>query len=228
MKKILVLSSGGLDSTVLLYKAVKEVGADNVIALNIYYGQKHDKEMEYANWQYEHLGIRSYTCNLAQAFSFNVNSCSLIKGSNKEIKHETYAQQLEADKFVNSYVPFRNGLFLSYAASVAIQLGCDDIYYGAHADDAAGNAYPDCSPDFIEHMTQAIKIGTAETITMRAPLWKLNKAGVVKLGLELGMTHEEFEHTWSCYEGKETPCGTCGTCRDRRAAFEANGITDIA
>ena len=62
---------------------------------------------------------------------------------------------------------------------------------------------------------------------MEAPWWDKNKAGIVAAGLELGMTHEEFEHTWSCYEGKETPCGTCGTCIDRKEAFEANGIFDI-
>lgn len=62
---------------------------------------------------------------------------------------------------------------------------------------------------------------------MESPLWNLNKSGVVKMGLDLGMTHEEFEHTWSCYEGQEKPCRTCGTCIDRKEAFIKNGIYDI-
>lgn len=231
--KILVLCSGGLDSTVCLYKAVKAVGAENVIAMNTFYGQKHAKEMEYAKWQCEHLGVELHSVDLSQIFSFNKDCCALLQGSKMEIKHESYADQLKELKdagkapTVTAYVPFRNGLFLSYAAAVALQLDCEQIYYGAHADDAAGRAYPDCTPEFIQYMDKAIEEGTAGKINMQAPLWDLNKAGVVKLGIELGMTHEEFEHTWSCYEGGDKPCCTCGTCRDRKAAFEANGIMDI-
>lgn len=233
MSKILVLTSGGLDSTVCLYKAVKEVGAENVIAMNTFYGQKHAKEMEYAKWQCNHLGVELHNVDLSQIFSFNKDCSALLKGSKMEIKHEAYADQLKELKdagkapTVTAYVPFRNGLFLSYASAVSLQLGCDIIYYGAHADDAAGRAYPDCTPEFIEAMNKAIEEGTAGKVHMVAPLWNLNKADVVKTGIGLEMTHEEFEHTWSCYEGGETPCKTCGTCRDRKAAFVANGINDI-
>ena len=101
------------------------------------------------------------------------------------------------------------------------------IYYGAHADDAAGRAYPDCTPEFIRAQATAIEEGTAGKVKMEAPLWNRDKTLVVALGLKLGMSHEEFEHTWSCYEGKEEPCKTCGTCRDRKAAFVANDINDI-
>lgn len=228
--KILVLSSGGLDSTVLLYKAVDEVGADNVVALNMFYGQKHAKEQEYSNWQCEHLDVPVYDADLSAVFSFNPHCSALLKDSNVDIVHKSYAEQLEdlgGEGTVTAYVPFRNGLFLSYAAAVALQLGCDKIYYGAHADDAAGRAYPDCTPEFINAMMTAIKEGTAGKVTMQAPWWDKNKAGIVAAGLNLGMTHEEFEHTWSCYEGGDEPCGTCGTCIDRKAAFEANGIDDI-
>lgn len=226
--KILVLASGGLDSTVLLHKAVDEVGAKNVIAMNTFYGQKHAKEMEYAKWQCEHLGVELHSVDLSQIFSFNKDCSALLSGSKMEIVHKSYAEQLaEKPGTVSAYVPYRNGLFLSYAAAVALQLGCSIVYYGAHADDAAGRAYPDCTPEFIEAQAKAIMEGTAGQVLMQAPLWNKNKAGVVALGLELGMTHEEFEHTWSCYEGKEEPCKTCGTCRDRKEAFVANGIHDI-
>lgn len=228
--KILVLASGGLDSTVLLYKAVKEVGAENVVALNSYYGQKHAIEHEYCKWQCDHLGVTLYNADLSQTFTFNPNCSALLEGSEKEIKHESYAEQLKelgGSGTVSAYVPFRNGLFLSYASAVALQLECDKIYYGAHADDAAGHAYPDCTPEFIESMGTAIYEGTGHKVKMEAPWWNLNKSGVVGEGILLGMTHEEFEHTWSCYEGGSEPCGTCGTCIDRKKAFEDNGIHDI-
>lgn len=231
--KILVLSSGGLDSTVLLHKAVDEVGAENVIAINTFYGQKHAKEMEYAKWQCEHLGVELHNVDLSQIFSFNKDCSALLAGSKMDIVHKAYSEQLQDLKdagkapTVTAYVPYRNGLFLSYAAAVALQLNCDVIYYGAHADDAAGRAYPDCTPEFIEAQAKAIEEGTAGKVHMQAPLWNKNKTSVVALGLELGMSHEEFEHTWSCYEGKEKPCCTCGTCRDRKEAFVANGINDI-
>lgn len=231
--KILVLASGGLDSTVLLHKAVDEVGAENVIAMNTFYGQKHAKEMEYAKWQCEHLGVELHNVDLSQIFSFNKDCSALLQGSKMNIVHKAYSEQLQDLKdagqapTVTAYVPYRNGLFLSYAAAVALQLNCDVIYYGAHADDAAGRAYPDCTPEFIKAQVKAIEEGTAGQVHMQAPLWNKNKASVVGLGLELGMSHEEFEHTWSCYEGKEKPCGTCGTCRDRKEAFVANGIHDI-
>lgn len=226
--KILVLSSGGLDSTVLLHKAVKEAGAENVVALNMYYGQKHAKEQEFADWHCNKLCVPLYNTDLSAVFRFNPSCSALLKDSTLEIEHKSYAEQLaEGDGTISAYVPYRNGLFLSYAAAVAIQLGCDKIYYGAHADDAAGRAYPDCTPEFIDVQASAIYEGTGFKVTMEAPWWNMNKAGIVKAGMELGMLREDFEHTWSCYEGGSEPCGTCGTCIDRREAFIANGIMDI-
>lgn len=231
--KILVLCSGGLDSTVLLYKAVKEVGSENVVAMNTFYGQKHEKEMEFAKWTCQHLKVKLYNVDLSSVFMFNPDCSALLKNSKMNIEHKSYAEQLKELKdagkapTVTAYVPYRNGLFLSYATAVALQLNCCVVYYGAHADDSAGRAYPDCTPEFIEAQIKAIEEGTANKVTMIAPWWNMNKAGIVQYGLQIGMTHEEFEHTWSCYEGGDKPCGTCGTCIDRKKAFIENGITDI-
>lgn len=226
--KALVLCSGGLDSTVLLHQAVKKLGAENVIALNMFYGQKHAKEQEFASWQCKYLGVPLYNADLSEVFRFNKDCCSLLEGSSLEIEHKSYAEQLaDGAKTVSAYVPYRNGLFLSYAASVAIQLECDAVIYGAHADDAAGSAYPDCTPEFIEAQAKAIYEGTGKQVSLQAPFWNVNKAGIVAEGIALGMSREEFEHTWSCYEGGDEPCGTCGTCIDRKNAFIANGIMDI-
>lgn len=222
--KILVLSSGGVDSTTCLAMAVAEVGAENVLALSVYYGQKHDKEIQAAKKVAEYYGVRRMELDLSVIFAGS--NCSLLKQSTEEIPLESYAQQIEethGEKPVSTYVPFRNGLFLSSAASIALSHGCSKIMYGAHADDAAGAAYPDCSVDFVNAMNQAIYLGSGNQLTIEAPFVSLTKADVVKKGLELGVP---YELTWSCYEGGEKPCGKCGTCIDRQRAFELNGTVD--
>lgn len=222
--KILVLSSGGVDSTTCLAMAVAEVGAENVLALSVYYGQKHDKEIQAAKKVAEYYGVRRMELDLSVIFAGS--NCSLLKQSTEDIPLESYAQQIEethGEKPVSTYVPFRNGLFLSSAASIALSHGCSKIMYGAHADDAAGAAYPDCSVDFVNAMNQAIYLGSGNQLTIEAPFVSLTKADVVKKGLELGVP---YELTWSCYEGGEKPCGKCGTCIDRQRAFEKNGTID--
>lgn len=222
--KILVLSSGGVDSTTCLAMAVAEVGAENVLALSVYYGQKHDKEIQAAKKVAEYYGVRRMELDLSVIFAGS--NCSLLKQSTEDIPLESYAQQIEethGEKPVSTYVPFRNGLFLSSAASIALSHGCSKIMYGAHADDAAGAAYPDCSVDFVNAMNQAIYLGSGNQLTIEAPFVSLTKADVVKKGLELGVP---YELTWSCYEGGEKPCGKCGTCIDRQRAFEKNGVVD--
>ena len=140
---------------------------------------------------------------------------------------ESYAEQLEKTdgKPVSTYVPFRNGLFLSSAASIAISKDCSVIYYGAHSDDAAGNAYPDCSSDFNDAINRAIYIGSGKQLTVEAPFVNMTKADVVKTGIELNVP---YDLTWSCYLGDDKPCGKCGTCIDRQKAFMENGIKDPA
>ena len=222
--KILVLSSGGVDSTTCLAMAVKEVGPENVLALSVYYGQKHDKEIQAAKKVAEYYGVQRMELDLSVIYAGS--NCSLLKQSTEEIPLESYAQQIEethGEHPVSTYVPFRNGLFLSSAASIALSHGCSKIMYGAHADDAAGAAYPDCSLDFVNAMNQAIYLGSGNQLTIEAPFVSLTKADVVKKGLELGVP---YELTWSCYEGGEKPCGKCGTCIDRMKAFEKNGTID--
>lgn len=221
--KALVLFSGGLDSSTCLALAVKEYGKDNVIALSVYYGQKHDKELSAAKAVSEYYGVRRQTLDLAAIFADS--DCTLLKGSQDGIPKESYSDQLSKTdgKPVSTYVPFRNGLFLASAASIALSNGCSVIYYGAHYDDAAGNAYPDCSDKFNNAMNEAIFTGSGEQLSIKAPFVGLTKADVVRIGHELGVP---FELTWSCYEGGDVPCGVCGTCRDRAAAFEKNSLAD--
>ena len=221
--KALVLVSGGVDSTTCLGMAVKEYGIENVVGLSIFYGQRHDKEIKAADAVCEHYNVEHITLDLSTMFQFS--DCTLLQHSDGEIPEESYAEQLAKTdgKPVSTYVPFRNGLFLSSASTIALSKGCSKIYYGAHSDDAAGNAYPDCSEAFNNAMNTAIYEGSGKQLTIEAPFINLTKAQVVKKGLEIGVP---YELTWSCYEGHEKACGKCGTCIDRKAAFELNGTTD--
>ena len=221
--RALVLCSGGVDSTTLLAMAVDRYGSENVVALSISYGQRHEKELKAARDVARYYHVEQRFLDLAAIFADS--SCSLLAHSEKDIPKESYAEQLEqADtKLVSTYVPFRNGLFLSSAASMALSLECSVLYYGAHHDDWAGNAYPDCSREFVAAMNNAIMEGTGGELHMEAPFVEWSKADIVKKGLELNVP---YELTWSCYEGGDKPCGVCATCIDRRRAFELNGSVD--
>lgn len=225
--KALVLSSGGVDSTTCVGIAVNKYGKENVVTASLYYGQKHDKELECARKVAEYYGVRHIEEDISNVMKYAKDVCTLMKGG-EAIEHASYAEQIaeHGEGRVATYVPFRNGLLLAIATAYADSIFPGEeveIYYGAHADDAAGQAYADCSPEFADAMNQAINIGTYGKITVARPLINMNKATVVKTGLELGVP---YDLTWSCYEGGEKQCGTCGTCIDRKAAFEANGVED--
>ena len=196
--KALVLFSGGLDSSVCLGLEASEKIAS-------------------------FYGVKRITLDLGEIFKGA--DCSLLEGSAADIPHEEYSDQLAKTSGapVSTYVPFRNGLFLSSAASVAIGNGCEVIYYGAHADDAAGSAYPDTSVEFNKAIADAIFLGSGKALRVVAPFIGKSKADVVAKGLEIGVP---FAMTWSCYEGHEKACGICGTCRDRKRAFQENGLVD--
>ena len=217
-----VLLSGGLDSATCLARAVSVYGADNVVALNAYYGQKHAKEIECAENIARHYGVRYLKMDLKEVMKYS--DCTLLEG-NGAIDKRSYAEQMEDSNTVSTYVPFRNGVLLSVAAAIALSVGANEVWYGAHQDDAAGAVYPDCSVEFADHMDKAIYEGSGKRVRLYAPFINTDKAGVVKTGLELNVP---YEMTWSCYEGGDKPCGKCGTCIDRAKAFEANGIKDPA
>lgn len=222
-QKALVLCSGGVDSTTLLAMAVGKYGAENVYALSISYGQRHEREIDSARKVADHYGVEQRFLDLASIFADS--NCSLLSHSDEEIPEESYAEQLAENGggTVSTYVPFRNGLFLSSAASMALSLGCSVLYYGAHSDDWAGSAYPDCSPAFVAAMNEAIAQGTGGELRLEAPFVQFSKADIVRQGLALGVP---YELTWSCYEGGDVPCGVCATCIDRVRAFEENGVVD--
>ena len=223
--KALVLSSGGVDSTTCVALAVDRHGEENVITASLYYGQKHDKELECARRIAEYYGVLHIEEDISNIMKYAGSVCTLVKGGG-EISHESYAKQIEKNGRVSTYVPFRNGLLLSIAASYADSLFPDEdvlIYYGAHADDAAGEAYADCSPEFVDAMHTAINIGTYGKISVLSPFVHLHKSDIVKTGLQLKVP---YDLTWSCYRGGEKACGKCATCLDRKKAFELAGSVD--
>lgn len=227
-KKALVLSSGGVDSTTCIGIAVNEVGSENVSTVSIFYGQKHDKELDCANKVANFYRLKHYVLDLSDVLQYS--NCSLMQNSTENIPLMSYADQMKknGEGKVSTYVPFRNGLMLSAVAALAQSIYPDDdvdIYLGAHADDAAGRAYADCSEEFTSAMNTAIVIGTYGKVRVVAPLVNMNKAEVVKTGISLNVP---YTLTWSCYAGGDRPCGMCGTCIDRAAAFAANHVHDPA
>ena len=226
LRKALVLNSGGADSSTCVSIAVNDDKYSEVATVSVMYGQKHVKELECAKKVAEYYNLAHYELDLSSVLKYS--NCSLIATSTEEIPEKSYAEQIaeNGEGKVSTYVPFRNGLLLSSVAVLAQSIWPDDdvdILLGAHADDAAGRAYADCSEEFTSAMNTAIVIGTYGKVRVVAPLVNMNKAEVIGTGLKLGVP---YQCTWSCYRGGEKACGKCGTCIDRLAAFHANGVED--
>ena len=228
MKKAIVLSSGGIDSTTCIPVAIKDVGIANVATVSVSYGQKHSRELDCANKIAEWYKIPNYIIDFANSGIFDKSDCALLNSSGVKIVHKSYAEQIRDSRgVVNTYVPFRNGLILSAVASLSLSIytDCDsvDVYIGVHSDDYAHSAYADCSVDFINAIAKAIKLGTYGKVNIKAPFVNVNKAEIVRIGLSYMVP---YNLTWSCYEGGSAPCGKCATCIDRLNAFKVNGILE--
>ena len=222
MEKALVLLSGGLDSAVTLALAVSRYGKENVETLSIFYGQRHNKELRYADKLAKHYGVPRKELDLTSLFYDK--GCSLLSTSDLSIPKNEYAElHKQQSTPISTYVPFRNGLFLSVACTIALQQKCGVIYYGIHADEGSDSAYPDTSVAFHQGISKAIEEGSGHQVRLEAPFVTSNKAQIVSKGIELGVP---FHLTWSCYEEGDKPCLHCPTCIDRMKAFAANGISD--
>lgn len=215
MTKALVLHSGGLDSSVALMMAAAEYGPANVKSLGIDYGQRHLRELEYAQYLCNSLGVVREVVKLPKIEGVMLTDPSI------EIPNISYE---EIEGISPTYVPFRNGLMLSVIASKAQNEGYDVIVYGAHAEDAKNWAYPDCTPEFNGAMANAIFIGTYQKVRLHTPFQWSEKYEIVKKGAALD--EQRLVMTWSCYKGDEQHCGTCPTCRARKEAFIKAGVND--
>lgn len=218
MSKAVVLLSGGLDSTVALYVAKSE--GHEIHALSFDYGQRHNKELQCARAIAQKAGVASH-----QVVSLKLDLWGGSSLTDKTMEVED--GNVERSDIPVTYVPARNMVFLSVAASLAEAKGARHIYLGVSQVDYSG--YVDCRQEFIDAMQNAINKGTVmgaekgETITIHAPFINMTKAQEIKLGNELGV---DFGMTWSCYRGGEKPCGKCDSCLLRAKAFEEAGVID--
>lgn len=215
MSKALVVLSGGLDSCVALALAHEEHEKMETITFD--YGQRHKIELKAAEQISNHYGTPHHERRVS------LGTAGVLMDHAAEMPHMTYEQLQEAKGPSPTYVPYRNGTFLSLAASLALVIDADTIYAGMHAEDAHNWAYPDCTPEFIGAMQNAIYIGTYMKVRLVAPFTYKTKAQIVKLGIDLAAP---LHLTVSCYEGKLAACGQCPTCIGRLEAFKANGIED--
>jgi 7-cyano-7-deazaguanine synthase len=216
--RVLVVLSGGMDSTVCAALAVRDFGANDVAALHIDYGQRTEKRERRAFQEIcDRLGIRTRLA-IETAFFRAIGGSAL---TDVAIAVPEAGPEIGSDIPV-TYVPFRNSHFLSAAVSWAEVLGAEKIYVGAVQQDSSG--YPDCRPEFYAAFNEAVRTGTKEgTIRIETPLIALRKAEIVRLGLELGAP---FDLTWSCYSREDRACGVCDSCVLRMRAFAAAGASD--
>lgn len=211
--KVVVLVSGGMDSVAALYdaKATHEV----VDALSFNYGSKHNlREIPFAALHCEKLGISHRIIPLA---FMNELFTSHLLASGGEIPDGHYEEQT----MKQTVVPFRNGIMLAIAGGYAESIGATGLVIAAHAGDHA--IYPDCREAFMQAMDAALQSGTYAQVALLRPFIAMSKAQIARHGHELGV---DFSQTWSCYKGGDIHCGTCGTCVERREAFQLAGLPD--
>lgn len=214
--KTLVVLSGGMDSTTLLYKLIAESVIYEVThCVNFNYGSKHNaKEREKARITCQKLGLKLIEIDMD---FINQHFKSDLLQSGGEVPEGHYADE----NMKKTVVPFRNGIMLSIAAGLAESLGMDAVALGNHSGDHA--IYFDCRPEFTNAMKEAICKGTLNQIKLVTPFVGIDKAEIVKIGLNIGVL---FQDTYSCYVGGEKACGLCGTCMERILSFYANKLID--
>lgn len=210
-KDTLMVLSGGMDSTTMLYDYADRIA----LAVNFVYGSNHNaRELECARYHCDKLGVELVVVNLD--FVGKLFNSSLLSGADA-IPEGNY----DSENMKSTVVPFRNGIMLAAAAGLAESRGLAAVMLANHSGDHA--IYPDCREGFVKAMAAAISEGTYEHIRLEAPYTHLTKTQIAMRGKELGI---DYGHTYSCYKGGEKHCGKCGTCRERREALRDAGIDD--
>lgn len=214
MTHTVVILSGGLDSTTLLYEVVNEVGPKEVAALTFDYGQSHRIEIEQARKTTQRLGILHQIVPIP---ALNTLAPSALTREAISVPLGHY----EADSMRETVVPNRNMVLLALGASYAISLNAERLSYGAHAGDHT--IYPDCRPPFVDAMRRALAVCDWHPVTLDAPYLHLTKGDILRRGLSLGV---DYALTWTCYQPGPIPCGKCGSCTERAEAFAENTTPD--
>jgi 7-cyano-7-deazaguanine synthase len=215
--KAVVIASGGIDSSTLLFKTVNE--NYETYALTFIYGQKHKKEIDCAKWICEHLEVSHKILDISVLKE--ILSGSALTDSSIAIP-EVPADVSHYDTLKATIVPNRNSIFLSIAIGYAVSTGGNRVFFGAHHSDRG--IYPDCRPEFVEAFESAERLATDNPdLIVDAPFAHMDKSDIVRLGTELGVPYQK---TWSCYRGDELHCGVCSSCRERKRAFTQSGVPD--
>ena len=210
-KDSVIIYSGGLDSTTLLYEERERVA----LAVTFDYGSNHAaREIACARRHCALLGIEHLVIELG--FMSRYFNSSLLSGADA-IPDGNY----DDSNMHSTVVPFRNGIMLSVACGLAESRGLTRVLIANHGGDHA--IYPDCRPAFVEAMNGAMQAGTYDGVRLDAPYTNISKADIVRRGARMGINYGE---TYSCYKGGEHHCGTCGTCTERRKAFLLAAIPD--
>lgn len=215
MSKVVCIISGGMDSALSAKLAQNE--GHEIIAVHFNYGQRTEaKELACFRKVASTINaVKSYEIDLP--FFEQIGASAL---TDKSIDVPTAGLE---DGVPVTYVPFRNGIFLSIAAAIAEKHEAEALYIGVVEEDSSG--YPDCRESYIKQMQKAINLGTKEetSLEIKMPLVALNKSQIVKKSLELTVP---LEHTWSCYKEEGRACGVCDSCRLRLKGFEEAGVVD--
>lgn len=210
-KDSLIVLSGGMDSVTLLHDKIDRIA----LAVNFIYGSNHNmRELECARLHCRQLGVELLEIHLD--FMGEYFHSSLLEGADA-IPEGDY----EDENMRSTVVPFRNGIMLATAAGLAESRGLRVVMLANHSGDHT--VYPDCRPEFISAMAQAIAAGTYENIELYAPYTNISKVEIAKIGKRLGL---DYSTTYSCYKGGEHHCGQCGTCRERRESLALAGVED--
>lgn len=217
----IVLLSGGLDSTVLLFDLLdRRDQRDNrpeeqVRCLSVNYAQRHRRELVAAERIAHAAGCEWFCADCSALLPLFANSA--LTSPQMSIPKQAYDEA----SMKTTVVPNRNMIFLSLALAWAISTKSQRIAYAAHAGDHA--IYPDCRPEFVDAMRGAAELCDYQPIEIETPFVNWTKTEIVRRGVELGVP---FEETWSCYEGLDLHCGQCSTCLERKKSFAEAGVPD--
>ncbi|MDN3557895.1 7-cyano-7-deazaguanine synthase QueC [Halomonas maura] len=208
-----VIYSGGMDSYTVLHRALRE--GREVHALSFDYGQRHARELDVAREVCHKLGVPHQVVDITAIHG--LIDASALTDAGRELPDADYAEANLKD----TVVPNRNMILLSLAIAKAVNIGAERVDYGAHGGDHV--LYPDCRPAFVDAMNAVAGIANFEPVSLHAPYLRAGKAEILADGLAMGLDYAE---TWTCYRGEALACGRCGSCRERLAAFAANGVHD--
>lgn len=211
LRDSLIVLSGGMDSTTMLHDFASRIA----LAVSFDYGSNHNaREIECARLNCRQLGIEHLVIPLEFMGRYFVSS--LLSGADA-IPEGRY----DADNMASTVVPFRNGIMLSVAAGLAESRGLSRVMLANHGGDHT--IYPDCRPEFVTAMNEAIMAGTGGKVSLDCPYTGLTKTDIARRGAAIGV---DYSTTYSCYKGGEHHCGRCGTCVERREALAEAGIDD--